>query len=57
MSHIKGSGTKPELKVRRWLWSHGHRYRLNVKSVSGKPDIVMRPYMTAIIVNGCCYIL
>ena len=53
MSHIKGSGTKPELKVRRWLWSHGYRYRLNVKSVPGKPDIVMRPYRTAIFVNGC----
>ena len=53
MSHIKGSGTKPEMKVRRWLWSHGYRYRLNVKSVPGKPDIVMRPYRTAIFVNGC----
>ena len=53
MLHIKGSGTKPELKVRRWLWSHGYRYRLNVKSVPGKPDIVMRPYRTAIFVNGC----
>lgn len=53
MSHIKGSGTKPELKVRRWLWSHGYRYRLNVKSVPGKPDIVLRAYRTAIFVNGC----
>ena len=53
MSHIKGSGTKPELKVRRWLWSHGYRYRLNVKSVPGKPDIVLRSYRTAIFVNGC----
>jgi len=53
MSHIKGSGTKPELKVRQWLWRHGYRYRLNVKSVPGKPDIVMRPYRTAIFVNGC----
>ncbi len=53
MSHIKGKGTKPELKVRRWLWSHGYRYRLNVKSVPRKPDIVLRPYRTAIFVNGC----
>ena len=53
MSHIKSSGTKPELKVRRWLWSHGYRYRLNVKSVPGKPDIVLRTYRTAIFVNGC----
>ena len=53
MSHIRSRDTKPELKVRRWLWSHGYRYRLNVKSVPGKPDIVMRPYRTAIFVNGC----
>ena len=53
MSHIRSRDTKPELKVRRWLWHHGHRYRLNVKSVPGKPDIVMRPYRTAIFVNGC----
>ena len=53
MSHIRSRDTKPELKVRRWLWHHGYRYRLNVKSVPGKPDIVMRPYRTAIFVNGC----
>lgn len=53
MSHIHSKDTKPELKVRKWLWSHGYRYRLYVKSVPGKPDIVMRPYRTAIFVNGC----
>lgn len=53
MSQIHSKGTKPELKVRRWLWSHGYRYRLNVKSVPGKPDIVLRSYRTAIFVNGC----
>lgn len=53
MSHIRSKATKPELLVRRWLWGHGYRYRLNVKSVPGKPDIVLRPYRTAIFVNGC----
>ena len=53
MSRIRGKATKPELKVRQWLWRHGYRYRLNVKSVPGKPDIVMRKYRTAIFVNGC----
>ena len=53
MSHIRSRNTKPEMLVRRWLWSHGYRYRLNVKSVPGKPDIVMRKYRTAIFVNGC----
>ncbi len=53
MSRIHSKDTKPELKVRRWLWRHGYRYRLNVKGVPGKPDIVMRKYRTAIFVNGC----
>lgn len=53
MSRIRSKATKPEVKVRRWLWAHGYRYRLNVKSVPGKPDIVMRRYRTAIFVNGC----
>ena len=53
MSHIRSKATKPEMLVRRWLWSHGYRYRLNVKSVPGKPDIVMRKFRTAIFVNGC----
>ena len=53
MASIHSKGTKPEMKVRKWLWAHRYRYRLNVKSVPGKPDIVMRPYRTAIFVNGC----
>ena len=53
MSKIRGKATKPELLVRHWLWSHEYRYRLNVKSVPGKPDIVLRKYRTAIFVNGC----
>lgn len=53
MSHIRSRNTKPELKVRQWLWNHGYRYRLCVKGVPGKPDIVMRKYRTAIFVNGC----
>ncbi len=53
MSKIGSMATKPELTVRHWLWNHGYRYRLNVKSVPGKPDVVLRKYRTAIFVNGC----
>ncbi len=53
MSHIRSKNTKPERLVRQWLWQHGYRYRLNVRGVPGKPDIVMRKYRTAIFVNGC----
>lgn len=53
MSRIRGRDTKPELVVRRWLWRQGYRYRLYVKSLPGRPDIVMRKWRTVIMVNGC----
>jgi DNA mismatch endonuclease (patch repair protein) len=53
MSRIRGRDTKPELVVRRWLWRQGFRYRLYVKSLPGRPDIVMRKWRTVIFVNGC----
>ena len=53
MSRIRSKDTTPEKRVRQWLWKHGYRYRLCVKSVPGSPDIVMRKYRTAIFVNGC----
>ena len=53
MAAIHGKDTKPEMVVRRWLWSHGFRYRLNDKRLPGKPDVVMRKYRTCIFVNGC----
>ena len=53
MSRIRGRDTKPELVVRRWLWRQGFRYRLYVKSLPGRPDIVMRKWRTVILVNGC----
>ena len=53
MSRIRGRDTKPEMVVRRWLWHQGYRYRLYVKSLPGRPDIVMRKWHTVIFVNGC----
>ena len=53
MAAIHGKDTKPEMVVRRWLWGHGYRYRLNHSRLPGKPDIVMRKYRTCIFVNGC----
>ncbi len=53
MAAIHGKDTKPEMVVRKWLWGHGFRYRLNHKRLPGKPDIVMRKYRTCIFVNGC----
>ena len=53
MSAIHGKDTKPEIIVRKWLWRHGFRYRLNHPRLPGKPDIVMRKYRTCIFINGC----
>ncbi len=53
MAAIHGKDTKPEMVVRRYLWWHGFRYRLNHRRLPGKPDIVMRKYRTCIFVNGC----
>lgn len=53
MSRIRGKDTKPEMKVRKYLYSHGFRYRLHVKRLPGTPDIVIRRLHTIILVNGC----
>ena len=53
MAAIHGKDTKPEMVVRRYLWGHGFRYRLNHPRLPGKPDIVLRKYRTCIFVNGC----
>ena len=53
MSRIKGRKTKPEEIVAKYLFSHGFRYRRNVKKLPGTPDIVLKKYKTVIFVNGC----
>lgn len=53
MAHIRAVDTKPEMLVRKYLFAHGFRYRLHVKSLPGKPDIVLKKYRTVIMVNGC----
>lgn len=53
MSAVKGKDTKPEILVRKWLHAAGYRFRLHVKELPGKPDIVLPKYKTVIFVNGC----
>lgn len=52
MGKIKASNTKPEQKLRKTLWALGLRYRLNVKSLPGKPDIVLRRFKLVIFIDG-----
>ena len=53
MAAIHSSSTKPELKLRRALWSRGFRYRINEKHLPGKPDIVLPKYRTVVFIHGC----
>ena len=53
MSHIRSTNSKPEEIVRKYLFSKGFRYRKNVRTWPGCPDIVLPKYHTVIFVNGC----
>ena len=53
MASIRSRNTKPEVLVRKFLFAHGYRFRINVKRLPGTPDIVLPKYRTCIFVNGC----
>lgn len=53
MAAIRSKDTKPEVFIRKLLFSHGYRYRIGSKSIPGHPDIFLRKYNTAIYVHGC----
>lgn len=53
MAAIKGKNTRPELWLRHRLHKLGFRYRLNVCSLPGKPDLVFPRYKAVIFVHGC----
>lgn len=53
MSRIRSKDTKPEMLVRKFLFSQGFRFRLHEKKLPGKPDIVLPKYKTVIFVHGC----
>lgn len=53
MSGIRATDTKPEISIRKELFSRGFRYRLHVKKLPGKPDLVLPKYHAVIFVHGC----
>lgn len=53
MSRIRGSDTKPEMLVRKYLHAKGIRYRLHNNTLPGKPDLTLTKFHTVIFVNGC----
>ena len=53
MSRVRNRGTGAERFVRQAVWAAGFRYRLNVRKLPGAPDLVLRRYQTAVLVQGC----
>ena len=53
MSCIRSMNTKPEILVRKFLFSNGFHYRLHLKDLPGKPDIVIRKLKSVVFVHGC----
>ena len=53
MSRVKGTDTKPEMIVRRLVHRLGFRYRLHVRTLPGKPDLVFSGRRRVIFVSGC----
>ena len=53
MSRIRSKDTKPELIVRRLVYSMGYRYRLHRRDLPGTPDLVFSGRKKAIFVHGC----
>ena len=53
MAGIRGRNTKPELLVRSWIHRQGLRFRLHVKGLPGRPDLVLPKYKTVVFVHGC----
>ena len=53
MSRIRGKDTSPEIRVRRYLWRSGFRYRLHSKKLPGKPDLVLPRWHAVVFIHGC----
>jgi DNA mismatch endonuclease (patch repair protein) len=53
MSRIHGRDTKPEMLVRKLLHAMGFRFRLHVKDLPGKPDLVFPRAKAVLFVHGC----
>lgn len=53
MAKVRNRGTAVEMQVRRAVWSAGFRYRVNVRSLPGIPDIVLKRYRITVLVQGC----
>lgn len=52
MSRIRGKDTSIEKMLRKQLYASNHRYRKNVSSLPGHPDILLSKYRICIFCDG-----
>jgi DNA mismatch endonuclease Vsr len=55
MAAVRSTDTKPEMQVRRMLHRLGYRYRLHVKAMPGKPDLVFPVRRAVLEIRGCWF--
>jgi len=53
MSRVRGKNSAPEMVLRKALFARGFRYRLHVRGLPGKPDLVLQKHKAIIFINGC----
>ena len=53
MALVRAKDTRPDLLVRRLVFSLGYRYRLHVRELPGHPDLVFRKLRKVIFIHGC----
>ena len=53
MAGIRGKNTGPEVSLRRAMHARGFRYRLHVRSMPGRPDLIFPRYKAVVFVHGC----
>jgi DNA mismatch endonuclease (patch repair protein) len=53
MARIRGDNTRPERHLRSMMWAKGLRYRLQVRELPGRPDLVFPSFKTVVFVDGC----
>ena len=53
MARVRSKNSRPELFVRKLIFALGYRYRLHVRDLPGRPDLVFRKLRKVIFVHGC----
>jgi DNA mismatch endonuclease, patch repair protein len=53
MSRVRGRDTRPEMLIRRGLHARGYRFRVQVRGLPGRPDLLFQRQGVVLFVHGC----